>query len=103
MDRREFSFGLLGTVGAVALCPSAFASQPQSRVNGTRLIEHIIALAEFGKNPQGGVSRLAYSEADRQGRQYVVDLMRAAKLDVNIDAAGNIIGRRGGGDKALKP
>jgi len=37
------------------------------------------------------VTRLAYSEADRQGREYVVGLMRAAKLDVSIDAAGNIL------------
>src|SRR5437867_5295832 len=103
MDRREFSFGLLGTVGAATLCPTAFASQPQSRVNGTRLMEHINALAEFGKNPQGGVSRLAYSQADRQGREYVVSLMRAAKLETSIDAAANIIGRRAGNDKSLKP
>lgn len=65
--------------------------------------EHISALAEFGKNPQGGVSRLAYSEADRRGREYVFGLMQQAKLDVSIDAAGNIIGRRAGSDQNLKP
>src|SRR5207237_9237828 len=73
------------------------------RVNGARLNEHLAALAEFGKNPQGGVSRLAYSEADRQGREYVMGLMRAAKLDVNIDAAGNLIGRLAGTDNKLSP
>src|SRR6185503_1306708 len=46
------------------------------------------------KNPQGGVSRVAYSEADRQGREYVMGLMRGARLDVSIDAAGNLVGRR---------
>src|SRR5437870_2857528 len=101
INRREFSLGLLAAAGAVALKP--FSLQPQLRVNGTRLIEHLNALAEFGKNPQGGVSRLAYSEADRQGREYVMGLMRAAKLDVNIDAAGNLIGRRAGSDYQLKP
>src|SRR5438132_12260972 len=30
-------------------------------------------------------------------------LMRAAKLDVSIDAAGNLIGRRAGSDNSLKP
>jgi len=64
------------------------------RVNGARLNEHLKALSEFGKNPQGGVSRVAYSEADRQGREYVMSLMRSAKLDVSIDAAGNLVGRR---------
>jgi N-carbamoyl-L-amino-acid hydrolase len=73
------------------------------RVNGPRLIEHLNALSEFGKNPQGGVSRVAYSEADARGREYVIGLMRAAKLDASIDAAGNLIGRRAGSDNQLKP
>src|SRR5207237_7343453 len=73
------------------------------RVNGARLNEHLAALAEFGKNQQGGVSRLAYSEADARGREYVIGLMRVAKLDVSIDAAGNLIGRRAGSDNNLKP
>jgi N-carbamoyl-L-amino-acid hydrolase len=59
-------------------------------------MKHLHGLAEFGKNPQGGVSRVAYSEADRLGRDYVMGLLRGAKLDVSIDAAGNIIGRRAG-------
>src|SRR5207245_7507004 len=80
-----------------------FASQPQLRVNGARLMEHINSLAEFGKNPRGGVSRVAYTEGDRQGREYVMGLMRVAKLDVSIDAAGNLIGRRAGNDNSLKP
>ena len=57
-------------------------------------MQHLRELSEFGKNPQGGVSRVAYSEADRQGREYVMGLMRAAQLDVSIDAAGNLLGRR---------
>ena len=94
MNRRQFNFSLIGTAGALAVCRSALTAQPKLRVNGARLNAHLAALAEFGKNPQGGVSRVAYSEADRQGREYVMGLMRAAKLDVSIDAAGNIIGRR---------
>jgi N-carbamoyl-L-amino-acid hydrolase len=73
------------------------------RVNGARLNAHLEALAAFGRNPQGGVSRVAYSEADRQGREYAMTLMRVADLAVSIDAAGNIIGRRAGSDKTLKP
>ncbi|HEV8589791.1 MAG TPA: M20 family metallo-hydrolase [Pyrinomonadaceae bacterium] len=105
MNRREFNFGLLGSAGALALYPLATASGSVSdlRINGSRLNEHLKALSEFGKNPQGGVSRVAYSEADVQGREYVMGLMRAARLDVSIDAAGNIIGRRAGSDSKLKP
>lgn len=77
--------------------------QGQLRVNGQRIMEHILALAEFGKNPQGGVSRVAYSDADKQGREYVIGLLKAARLDVTIDAAGNLIGRRAGSANNLKP
>ncbi len=73
------------------------------RVNGARLNAHLAALAEFGKNPQGGVSRVAYSDADKASRPYIMQLMRDAKLDVSIDAAGNIMGRRAGSDASLKP
>jgi beta-ureidopropionase / N-carbamoyl-L-amino-acid hydrolase len=103
MDRREFSLGLLGIASAIATNRWVFAAQSELRINGARLNQHLTALAEFGKNPQGGVSRLAYSEADRAGREYVLDLMRAAKLDVLIDAAGNLIGRRAGSESSLKP
>jgi N-carbamoyl-L-amino-acid hydrolase len=102
MKRREFNFGLLGAAALRPFVFGAFAWQPQLRVNGGRIVDHLNALAEFGKNPQGGVSRLAYSEADRRGREYVMGLMRAAKLDVSIDAAGNIIGRRVGSVKSLQ-
>ena len=101
MNRREFNLALAATAGTIAFLP--FHQQSPLRVNGTRLNAHLKALAEFGKNPQGGVSRLAYSEADRQGREYVMGLMRDAKLDVTIDAAANIIGRRPSSDSNLPP
>lgn len=81
----------------------AAQSSRQLRVDGARIMQHLQALAEFGKNPQGGVSRLAYTEVDRQGREYAMRLMREAQLDVQIDAAGNIVGSRAGSDPALKP
>lgn len=99
--RREFNCALL-----LSLCSLSFRSsnsQTQLRVNGDRIMKHIHALAEFGKNPQGGVSRVAYSDADKQGREYLLGLMREAKLDVFVDAAGNLIGRRAGSASGLKP
>jgi len=105
MNRRNFNWSLLGAAGATALYGFKPLAQPKLRVNGARLNEHLKALSEFGRNPQGGVSRVAYSEADRQGREYVMGLMRAARLDVSIDAAGNIIGRRqaANNDDSLRP
>ncbi|HEX6719907.1 MAG TPA: M20 family metallo-hydrolase [Pyrinomonadaceae bacterium] len=97
INRRQFNYSLIVSLGAIAF--NRFATQSTIRVNGKRIMDHILALAEFGKNPQGGVSRVAYSDADKQGREYVLGLMRAAKLEVNIDAAGNLIGRRAGSNR----
>ena len=100
MNRREFNLGLLATVASLAKSSTA---QPGLRVNGSRISEHLKALSEFGKNPQGGVTRLAYSEADLQGRKYAMGLMREAKLEVSVDLVGNIVGRRTGTEAALPP
>jgi len=66
-----------------------------------RVQQHLAQLAQFGANPEGGVSRVAYSDADIAGRAYIKRLMEAAGLEVRIDAAGNLIGRREGSDRKL--
>jgi N-carbamoyl-L-amino-acid hydrolase len=96
INRRLFNKSLLMTAAAARL-PSP--PQAQLRISGRRLIGNLNALSAFGKNPQGGVSRVAYSEADLKGREFVAGIMRDAKLDVVIDAAANIIGRRAGSEK----
>ena len=101
INRREFNYGLVLSMGS--LSTRWFPLQTTLRVNGKRIMDHLFALAAFGKNPQGGVSRVAYSDADKQGREYVLGLMRDAKLDTMIDAAGNLIGRRAGSATGLKP
>jgi len=88
----------------LASCFVSFAQSPaELRVNGQRVNAHLSALSRFGANPQGGVSRIAYSEADLQGRNYAVALMKQAGLSVHIDPAGNIVGTRAGSDAGLKP
>ena len=99
--RREFNYALLLSLSSLSLRQTG--AQTQLRVNGDRIMKHIHALAEFGKNPQGGASRVAYSDADKQGREYVLGLLRDARLEVSIDAAGNLIGRRAGSASGLKP
>jgi len=68
-----------------------------------RMVERIHALSRFGANPEGGVSRVAFSDADLAGRTYIMELMRNADLDVRVDTAGNIIGRRAGRHDGLPP
>jgi len=76
-------------------------SLAQPRGNATRIDQRIQALGKFGANPQGGVSRVAYSDADIAGRNYVMSLMRGARLSVSVDAGGNIIGKRKGANPKL--
>jgi beta-ureidopropionase / N-carbamoyl-L-amino-acid hydrolase len=109
LSRRD-AVRLLGAAGLSTFLPlgvdhriaGLFAPSPL-RVNGTRLNDRLLRLAEFGRNPQGGVSRVAYSDADRQGREWAISLLRDAGLLTAIDAAGNIIGRRAGRDATRKP
>jgi len=103
MNRRHFTSITLGGLAGVALRARVAAAQTDLKVNGDRINTHLKAIAEFGKNPEGGVSRVAYSDADRAGRAAVMEWMKAAKLDPVIDAAGNIIARRAGTDASRKP
>jgi N-carbamoyl-L-amino-acid hydrolase len=71
------------------------------RADAQRLERRIQELGRFGANPEGGVSRVAFSPADVAGREYIQALMRGAGLEVRVDTAGNIIGRRPGTDASL--
>ena len=79
--------------GFLILSLNAFGQSP-FRARPERMESRILALGKFGANPQGGVSRVAFSEADKQGRAFIIGLMKSAGLVVRIDAAGNIIGKR---------
>ncbi len=71
------------------------------RINGVRLLSRLQRLAEEGARPDGGVCRLALSDADKAGRDLVVQWMRELGLAVSIDAIGNVVGvRRGQEDGA---
>lgn len=104
LTRRAFSLSLCGALGATLLPPRPAArGQGGPTVNGGRLLERLEALARFGATPAGGISRVAYGDADRQARAWVTALMRAAGLAVEVDAAANLIGRRAGAVTALAP
>ena len=106
MNRRTF----LGTLGAGVLAARArLGGQPVSSasVDSDALRVRIEALSVFGRPDGGrfadGVSRVAYSDADVAGRQYVMELMRRAALTPRIDPAGNIFGKREGSEPGLPP
>ncbi len=96
--RKMLALACLAAAGAISI---AGADEILPRADAHRLESRIHALARFGANPEGGVSRVAFSEADIAGRGYVKSLMQDAGLEVRTDAAGNIVGRRAGTDPAL--
>ncbi len=106
MDRRQFTGHLaVAFAGAAVSARAPFIRRwrPLAELDAARLNGNLKALSAFGANPQGGVSRVAYSEFDRTGRAYVMGLMRDAGMDVSVDFAGNIWGRRAGTIASLKP
>ncbi len=106
MHRRDFVRHLAAAGGALSLGRAARAAgvgAPPLRVDAARLDASLAALGAFGRNPEGGVTRTAYGDADRAGRQYVRQLMADAGLRVRLDAAGNILGRREGRVAPLPP
>lgn len=74
----------------------------QLTVNQQRLEKRITELSQFGKDANGRGYRVAYTKADIEGRAYFMRLMRNAGLEVSIDNAGNIIGKRKGNNPSLK-
>ena len=66
------------------------------RVNGARLQSRLERLAEAGARGDGGVNRLALTDADKEGRDLVAGWMRDLGLAVTIDAIGNVLGIKAG-------
>lgn len=78
-------------------------SYAQVAVNQQRMEQRIAELSQFGKDANGRGYRVAYTKGDIEAREYFMGLMRNAGLEVSIDNAGNIIGKRKGKDPLLKP
>ena len=78
-------------------------SQNIPKVDQGRLEATIMSLAEFGVMENGETNRVAFSDADLAGRAYIISLMQVSGLDVSVDFAGNITGKRAGKDPSKKP
>lgn len=59
---------------------------------GEELLDDLSGLSQMVDSSLPGWSRIALTERDVQGRQWVLSRMRAAGLDAHIDSAGNVIG-----------
>jgi N-carbamoyl-L-amino-acid hydrolase len=66
------------------------------KIDRARLQSTIEELGRIGATERGGLTRLALSDEDRQGRDLMVAWMRQAGLRVTVDQMGNIFGERPG-------
>ncbi|HRN64959.1 MAG: Zn-dependent hydrolase [Alicycliphilus sp.] len=73
------------------------------RIDGARLWQSLMDLAQIGATPKGGVCRIALTDLDRQGRDLFVQWARGAGCSIRVDAIGNIFARRAGQDDNLPP
>jgi N-carbamoyl-L-amino-acid hydrolase len=72
-------------------------------VDGERLLSRLAELAKIGARDDGACCRLALTDEDRAGRDWVAQRMRELGLQVQIDAIGNMFGVRAGRDSSLAP
>ena len=82
-------------------CSFLFAQKP--KVNQDRLENRIFELAKIGLQENGETERVAFSDSDVEAQQWVIKTLENLGLEVHIDFAGNIIGKREGKKSTLKP
>ena len=72
-------------------------------IDGDRLWSTIMASAEIGKGPNGGLRRLALGDDDGRVRDLLARWARESGLGVKVDQLGNMVLRREGRDATLPP
>lgn len=127
MKRRDFTrLGGLGAVGlwmgvgkspriprglpaldAPASGPShsSAAAPPQQllQVDGSRLGARMRTLATFGANDDGGIDRVAFSDANVAALEWIEGLLTDAGFAVERDLVGNLVARKPGSVDGLRP
>ena len=106
MNRRRFTrLTALGATGLWIPETTLFPHRPQQspRVDADRLGARMRTLATFGANADGGIDRVAFSEADLLAREWIADLLAGAGFETSTDVAGNLIGRKEGTEPDLRP
>jgi beta-ureidopropionase / N-carbamoyl-L-amino-acid hydrolase len=58
-------------------------------IDAARFLADLEELGRIGGTDSGGVTRVAFSEPDRAGREWVAGRLRELGLHVATDAAGN--------------
>ena len=101
--KKTFSISLACLLFLTSAVAFGQLSGKEIKVNQQRIESRIFELAKFGKDSLGRGYRVAFTKGDVEGRTWYMNLMKKAGLDVSIDAAGNLIGKRKGNNPLLKP
>ncbi len=72
-------------------------------VNGERLWDSLMTMAEIGATANGGVNRQTLTDEDRRGRDLFRTWCQGAGLALSVDRMGSMFARRRGKDEARPP
>ena len=73
----------------------------QIKINKERLLQRLDDLTQVGALEDGGVSRLALTDTDKQARDLIISWMKELGMSILVDQVGNIIGVRPGEEELL--
>jgi beta-ureidopropionase / N-carbamoyl-L-amino-acid hydrolase len=73
------------------------------RVNGDRLWDSLMAMAEIGPGLRGGNNRQTLTDEDGEGRRLFQSWCEAAGMSMGVDTMGNMFFRREGADPDALP
>lgn len=79
------------------------ATDSNLRVDGGRLWNSLMRMAEIGATERGGVCRLTLTDLDRESRDLFARWCADAGCAMTVDRMGNMFARRAGEDDALPP
>ena len=78
-------------------------SLDEIQINGERLWDSLMQMAQIGATPKGGSCRLALTDLDREARDLFIRWAQETGCQVTIDRLGNIFARRSGLRDDLPP
>jgi len=73
------------------------------RIDGARLWDTLMEMAQIGGTPKGGCKRLTLTDLDKEGRELFTHWCSEAGLSMKVDSMGNMFARRPGSDDSLPP
>jgi N-carbamoyl-L-amino-acid hydrolase len=79
------------------------SANTNQRIDGTRLWDTLMEIAQIGGTPKGGVKRITLTDEDRRGRDLFASWCEAAGLKLRLDSMGNMFARREGRDPTRLP